>query len=129
MQHRKTLFGNVATVLAVLGLSLGAHADDLSGVWKGPWYLGMSSGVAVLRLDGGQGTLHMTNNENFGAEPVLLRDVSFESDVLRFLAKGDDGSAMTAVLPVRGDGAIRGAVTYGGYKLRLELSIVKSESR
>ncbi len=125
----KSIWGKAAAGLVILWLSFGVHAHDLSGVWKGPWYLGMSSGVAILRLDGGQGTLHMTNNENFGADPVPLRDVSFESGMLRFRAKGSDGSAMTAVLPVREDGAIRGPVTYGGYKLRLELSLLKSEPR
>jgi hypothetical protein len=129
MAYPKSIWGKVATGLTILGLSVGVHADELSGVWKGPWYLGMSSGVAVLRLEGGSGSLQMTNNENFGAEPVTLKDVSYESAVLRFRAKGSDGSAMTAGLPVRDDGAIRGAVTYGGYKLLLELSRVTSESR
>jgi len=123
------ILGKVASVLSFLALSVGVHAEELSGVWKGPWYLGMSSGVAVLRLGGDEGSLQMTNNENFGAEPVPLKDVSYEADVLRFRAKGSDGSVMVAGLPVRGDGAIRGSVTYGGYKLRLELSKVKSETQ
>jgi hypothetical protein len=113
-----------ASVFAGLVLSVGVHADDLSGTWKGPWYLGMSSGVATLQVDGSNGSLLLTNNENFGAEPVALKSVSFESNVLRFRAKGSDGSLMVASLPVRDDGAIRGTVTYGGYKLLLELSRV-----
>lgn len=129
MAYPKSIWGKVATGLTILGLSVGVHADDLSGVWKGPWYLGMSSGVAELRLAGGSGSLQMTNNENFGTEPVLLKDVSNDSDVLRFRAKGSDGNAMIAALPIREDGVIRGAVTYGGYKLLLELFRVQSESR
>lgn len=113
--------------LMILALSVGAHAEELAGTWKGPWYLGMSSGVAVLRLGDGEATLQMTNNETFGVEPVHLKDVSYDAKVLRFRAKGDDGSVMVAAIPVREDGAIRGAVTYGGYKLRLELSRLKSE--
>jgi hypothetical protein len=129
MAYPKSIWGKVVTGLTILGLSVGVHANDLSGVWKGTWYLGMSSGVAELRLAGGSGSLQMTNNENFGTEPVLLRDVSTDANVLRFRAKGSDGSTMVAALPVRVDGVIRGAVTYGGYKLLLELSRVQSESR
>ncbi len=113
--------------LMILAHSVGAHAEGLAGTWKGPWYLGMSSGVAVLRMGDGDATLQMTNNETFGADPVTLRDVSYEANVLRFRAKGADGSVMVGAIPVREDGAIRGAVTYGGYKLRLELSRLKSD--
>jgi len=127
MARRDGVWRIAASGLALLAVSVGAHAEDLAGVWKGPWYLGMSSGVAVLRLGDGQANLQMTNNEYFGVEPANLKDVSYEARMLRFRAKGNDGSAMVAALPVREDGAIRGAVTFGGYKLRLELSRLKSE--
>lgn len=113
--------------LAIMAVSVGAHAEDLAGVWKGPWYLGMSSGVAVLRLGEGESSLQMTNNEKFGLDPMKLKDVSYETGVLRFRVKGSDGDSMTAALPVREDGVIRGSATYGGYKLRLELSRQKAE--
>lgn len=126
MEHGASMRRRAAIGLMILALSVGAHAEGLAGVWKGPWYLGMSSGVAVLRLGDGEATLEMTNNETFGPDPVNLKDVSYEGQVLRFRAKGADGGVMAAAVPVREDGAIRGAVTYGGYKLRLELSRLKS---
>ena len=127
MAYGSSVLRMAAIGLMILALSVGAHAEGLTGVWKGPWYLGMSSGVAVLRMGDGGATLQMTNNETFGADPVSLTDVSYEAKVLHFRAKGADGNVMTAAVPVRDDGAIRGAVTYGGYKLRLELSRLKSD--
>lgn len=127
MAYGGSVWRMAAFGLTMIALSVGAHAEGLVGVWKGPWYLGMSSGVAVLRLGDGEASLQMTNNETFGAEPVNLKDLSYEAKVLHFRAKGADGSVMVAAIPVREDGAIRGAVTYGGYKLRLELSRLKSE--
>jgi len=125
MASVKGILRMAASLFSILAISVGVHADELSGVWKGPWYLGMSSGVATLRLDAGGGSLLMTNNENFGAEPVALKDVSFEANILRFRAKGGDGTLMVAGLPMREDGAVRGAVTFGGYKLLFELSRLK----
>jgi len=111
-----------ATVIVMaLASAAATRAEEMSGLWKGPWYLGMSSGVAVLRLDDGVATFQMTNNESFGSKPISLKDIVADGKQLRFRAVGEDGTVMVAILPVREDGAIRGPVKFGAYKLVLEL--------
>jgi hypothetical protein len=109
----------------------GAIAQTVSGTpagtWRGPWYLGMSSGAAtlVIGVDTTDGTLQFTNNDAFGEAVVALRDVRFDGGVLRFAATGADGKRLVCELPVDLDrGRLKGFVTYGGYKLRIELARV-----
>lgn len=108
-----------------------ARADDGSaaGLWRGPWYLGMSSGTATLVIAAGatDGTLQFTNNDAFGDTPVPLRELRVADGALRFVATGADGKRMVCDLPVDlAGGRLKGFVTYGGYKLRLELVRVPS---
>lgn len=104
----------------------GADATAVRGTWAGPWYLGMTSGIARLVLAGEgtlEGSLQMTNNERFGEETIRLTEAAFDGANLRFKVTGADGKALVAELPVSGDGArMKGFGKYGGYNVRFELS-------
>jgi len=94
-------------------------------LWHGPWYLGMTSGVADLSVTGNVGTLTLTNNENFGAEAVAVSDLERDNAQLRFRALGADGKTLSCQIPVSADGAkARGFCRYAGFNLRFELSRV-----
>ena len=124
-----------AMTLATLGfwamlppVPTGAAADQatIAGTWAGPWYLGMTSGVARLTLTGEgalEGTLQMTNNEKFGEEAAKLTQAAVDGATLRFKVTGADGKVLAAELPVSADGSrMKGFARYGGYNMRFELS-------
>lgn len=127
--------GRIVIALTASWLSLAAPlpaaaegdaAPDIRGTWTGPWYLGMTSGVATLVLEGEpalKGTLQLTNNERFGVAPRPLSEARFEEGQLRFKVTGDDGQRMTAQLPVTGEGArLKGLAKYSGYNIKFELT-------
>ncbi|MFO1318985.1 MAG: hypothetical protein U1F52_05175 [Burkholderiales bacterium] len=109
-----------------------SHADgsSIEGDWRGPWYLGMSSGIATLRLtktddgSGLNGSIQLTNNEKFGDEAARLLSMDVRDGHLVFRAAGADGQVMDArlAIPARDPGVLKGAAKYGGYKVRLELT-------
>lgn len=114
----------------------GASADpadgrEFEGEWRGPWYLGMSSGIATLTLtrekDGWSGILRMSNNERFGAMPMTLRSATYQDSLFVFRVVGEDGNVLEARLPAptTNGGMLKGPGRYGGYKLGLELSKVQ----
>lgn len=113
---------------AMLPVPTGIAADQASvvGTWAGPWYLGMTSGVAHLELTGEgalEGTLQMTNNEKFGEEAAKLTQAVADGTTLRFKVTGADGKALVAELPVSADGTrMKGFARYGGYNMRFELT-------
>lgn len=123
-----------AMTLAALGLwaflTSPARADAdpaaVRGTWTGPWYLGMTSGIARLALSGEgalEGTLQMTNNERFGEETAKLTEAAFDNGTVRFKVTGADGKALAAELPLSADGTkMKGFGKYGGYSVRFELS-------
>lgn len=107
----------------------GAESDpatDVRGIWTGPWYLGMTSGVATLTLRGEtalEGSLQLTNNERFGTAARPLSEAQFEGGQLRFKVTGDDGQRMIAQLPVAGEGTrMKGLAKYSGYNIKFELT-------
>jgi hypothetical protein len=104
----------------------GDAAIDVRGTWTGPWYLGMTSGVATLTLRGEaalEGSLQLTNNERFGTAARPLSEAQFESGQLRFKVTGEDGQRMTAQLPVAGEGTrMKGLAKYSGYNIKFELT-------
>lgn len=119
--------------VAALGLLLSAavhaagDATPEPGVWRGPWYLGMTSGVAELRLEEDSGTLALTNNENFGEGEARISGVERLPGMLRFRATGEDGKALVCQIPVTPDGGkARGFCRYGGFNLRFELTLAAS---
>lgn len=107
-------------------VSAGADAAVVRGTWAGPWYLGMTSGIARLTLTGEgalEGSIQMTNNERFGEESMKLTEAAFDGTNLRFKVTGADGKSLVAELPLSADGArMKGFGKYGGYNVRFELS-------
>ncbi len=114
-----------------LAAAISSHADSgdagaVRGDWTGPWYLGMTSGIARLTVSGDsklQGTLQMTNNERFGADAVAVEDVIFRDGQLSFRAIGADGKALVGQLPLSANGTVlKGFAKYGGYNIRFEFA-------
>ncbi len=105
-------------------VSVPVHAleEELLGVWKGRWHLGMSSGSAILTLRDAGSTLEMTNNEEFGASPVILTAVESIQRSLAFRAIGADGVAFVAKLPLSNDRTgLRGYARYGAVRVLLDV--------
>ena len=115
-----------ACLFALAGPSVWAGETSMDGLWKGPWYLGMSSGTAELRIstvgESLSGTLQLTNSETFGTDAHPLRNVSLVNGTFQFRVSGEDGQVMVGEVPVDlAKGVLKGSARYGGYKLRLEL--------
>lgn len=118
------------TWLAALALTAGflagpADADPtvLRGSWKGPWYIGMSSGIATMEItEDGSGKIALTNLDEFGTQPVALAKESFDGKAFKFSAAGANGAALTVNLQLEAGGRqLRGNGKYGGFGARLEL--------
>jgi hypothetical protein len=105
------------------GVTLADQLASLQGTWKGPWYIGMSSGLATMEIAAdGSGTIAFTNLENFGEDPVALTKSSFDGKTFRFAASGTSGVAMSfGMQPESGGKQLRGNGKYGGFGARLEL--------
>ena len=115
-----------AIVLAAHTWAGGAAADQLTslqGTWKGPWYIGMTSGLATMEIAAdGAGTIAFTNLENFGEQPVALTKTSFDGKSLRFAASGTGGVEFSVGTQLGSGGKqLRGNGKYGGFGARLEL--------
>jgi hypothetical protein len=118
-----------ATLFAPLSPASADEAVPETGLWRGPWYLGMTSGVAELKLTADGGALMLTNNENFGAEAVRISDLERIPGQLRFRASGADGKTLACQIPVFSDGTkARGFCRYGGFNLRFEFSRIGSST-
>jgi hypothetical protein len=103
-----------------------AAADDsgrLAGTWKGPWYIGMSSGIAVMDLAAdGSGTIVLTNLDEFGAQPIALTKQSFDGKRLNFSAIGANGAPLVMNLQLgEGGKQLRGNGKHSGFGARMEL--------
>lgn len=111
--------------LVMLSAAGPAAADPgaLAGSWKGPWYIGMSSGLATMEMaPDGSGKISLTNMDEFGAQPVALAKQTYDGKVLKFSATGANGAALTVGLQSENDGKrLRGNGKYGGFGARLEL--------
>ena len=95
----------------------------LAGSWKGPWYIGMSSGIATLQIaSDGAGNIALTNLDEFGAQPVPLEKPAYDGGVFRFSATGANGTALTMNLRAENEGKkLRGNGKFGGFGTRMEL--------
>ncbi len=115
-----------AIVLATntwVGAAPAEEVSSLQGTWKGPWYIGMTSGLAAMEIAAdGSGTIAFTNLENFGDEPVALTKTSFDGSTFKFGAFGTGGVEISFATQL-GSGAkqLRGNGKYGGFGARLEL--------
>ena len=115
-----------AIVLAAntcVGIALADQLALLQGTWKGPWYIGMTSGLATMEIAAdGSGTIVFTNLENFGEEPVALTKTSFDGRTFRFAASGTGGGVISFATQLGSDGKqLRGNGKYGGFGARVEL--------
>ena len=115
-----------AMVLAANTWAGAAFAEDLAslqGTWKGPWYIGMTSGLAAMEIAAdGSGTIAFTNLENFGDEPVALTKTSFDGRIFKFGASGTGGVEISFATQLGSDAKqLRGNGKYGGFGARLEL--------
>jgi hypothetical protein len=116
----------LAIVLVASSWVGGAPADQLAslqGTWKGPWYIGMTSGLAAMEIAAdGTGTIAFTNLEKFGDEPVALTKTSFDGRAFKFAASGTGGVEISFVTQLGSDAKqLRGNGKYGGFGARLEL--------
>jgi hypothetical protein len=99
-----------------------ADAGALNGSWKGPWYIGMSSGTVTMELaEDGSGTIALTNLDEFGSRPIPLVKQSFDGTSFSFSAVGASGTlVMTLRLGERGK-QLRGNGKHAGFGARMEL--------
>lgn len=121
---KKTWIAGLAMLLAAVAAL--ADPGKLAGSWKGPWYIGMSSGMATMEIAAdGSGTISLTNMDEFGAQPVPLAKQAYDGKVLRFSATGANGVPLTVGLQSENEGRrLRGNGKYGGFGARLELQRV-----
>jgi hypothetical protein len=116
--------GLVAMAMAIF-FAGAAHADSgaLRGSWKGPWYIGMSSGLVSLDIaEDGSGKIALTNLDEFGSQPVPLAKQSFDGKSFSFSATGANGAVLTMNLQLgEGGKQLRGNGKHAGFGARMEL--------
>jgi hypothetical protein len=114
----------VAMAMAIFfaGAAL-ADGSALRGSWKGPWYIGMSSGLVTLDIaEDGSGKIALTNLDEFGSQPVPLAKQSFDGKLFSFSATGANGAVLTMNLqPGEGGKQLRGNGKHAGFGARMEL--------
>jgi len=118
------VIGIAAMTLAIIfaGTAV-ADTGALHGSWKGPWYIGMSSGVVAMDInEDGSGKIALTNLDEFGSEPVPLAKQSFDGKVFTFSAIGANGAALVMSLQLgQGGRQLRGNGKHAGFGARMEL--------
>jgi len=116
--------GLVAMTMALFfaGVAI-ADTSALHGSWKGPWYIGMSSGIVSMDIaEDGSGKIALTNLDEFGSQPVALSRPSFDGKSFSFSATGANGAALVMNLQLGSDGKqLRGNGKHGGFGARMEL--------
>ena len=114
----------VAITMAIFfaGTAL-ADSGELRGSWKGPWYIGMSSGqVAMDIAEDGSGKIALTNLDDFGTQPIPLAKQSFDGKLFTFSATGANGAALIMNLQFsEGGKQLRGNGKHAGFGARMEL--------
>jgi hypothetical protein len=100
-----------------------ADTGALQGSWKGPWYIGMSSGMVVMDIAGdGSGQIALTNLDEFGSKPIPLAKQAFDGKLLTFSATGANGAVLTMNLQLgEGGKQLRGNGKHAGFGARMEL--------
>jgi hypothetical protein len=123
MNMKITLIAGLVMLAATVAVPAVADPGALAGSWKGPWYIGMSSGIATMEIAAdGSGKIALTNLDEFGAQPVPLEKQAYDGKVFRFSATGANGAALTVGLQAENEGKkLRGNGKFGGFGTRLEL--------
>ena len=120
--------GLIAVAIAIF-YACAAMADTsaLRGSWKGPWYIGMSSGIAVMEIAAdGSGNVTLTNLDEFGAKPVPLAKPTFDGKTFGFIATGANGAPLVMKLQLgEGGKQLRGNGKHAGFGARMELQRIK----
>jgi hypothetical protein len=112
----------VTMALVCAGTAL-ADMTTLRGSWKGPWYIGMSSGLVTMEIaEDGSGKIALTNLEEFGSQPVALAKQVFNGRMFTFSATGASGAVLTMGLQLGEDARqLRGNGKHAGFGARMEL--------
>ena len=112
----------IAVAFFLAGAAI-ADTGDLQGMWKGPWYIGMSSGIVAMDIaEDGSGTIALTNLNEFGSQPIALAKQSFDGKSLAFSAIGANGAVLIMNLRLYGAGKqLRGNGKHAGFGTRMEL--------
>ena len=100
-----------------------ADTNELRGTWKGPWYIGMSSGIATVEIaEDGSGTVALTNLDEFGPAPAPLAKQSFDGRSFTFSSTSTTGAVLTMNLQMGNEGKLlRGNGKHNGFGTRMEL--------
>lgn len=100
-----------------------ADTNALHGTWKGPWYIGMSSGIATVAIaEDGSGTIALTNLDEFGSAPAPLAKQSFDGRSFSFSSTSATGAVLTMNLQMGNEGKLlRGNGKHNGFGARMEL--------
>ena len=119
---RMTRFAAIVVASFLAGAAM-ADTGELHGSWKGPWYIGMSSGIVAMDIaEDGSGTIELTNLDEFGSKPIPLTKQSFDGKSLAFSATGDNGAVLTMNLRLDDTGKqLRGNGKHAGFGARMEL--------
>lgn len=119
---RITRWAAVAAAFFLAGFAM-ADTGELQGSWKGPWYIGMSSGLVAMEIAAdGSGKITLTNLEEFGSKPVALARQSFDGKLLTFSATGANGAVLNMNLQLgEGGKQLRGNGKHAGFGARMEL--------
>ncbi len=119
----KAIWVAAMTMATVFALAAFADTNALHGSWKGPWYIGMSSGIVTLDIaEDGSGKISLTNLDEFGSQPIALTKQSFDGKLLTFSATGANGAVLTMNLRLgEGDKQLRGNGKHAGFGARMEL--------
>ncbi|HZP92974.1 MAG TPA: hypothetical protein VFB20_08845 [Burkholderiales bacterium] len=113
-------------LLAVIAASPPAPAQEdaaPAGIWKGPWYRGMTSGTMMLEVSGdGSGSVRFTNLETFGDGPAVLQKTATKAGTYEFAAFGAAGAEFAgSARLIKGGKALGGTARYEGFPIKFEL--------
>jgi hypothetical protein len=113
-------------VAALLAGAAAADTGALRGTWKGPWYIGMSSGIVAMEIaEDGSGSIALTNLDEFGQQPIALSTQTFDGKAFAFTAIGANGAPLVMRLRLdEGGRQMRGNGKHGGFGARMELKRV-----
>ena len=119
----KAMWIAALTMAALFAGTSIADTGVLQGSWKGPWYIGMSSGMVTMDIAAdGSGKIALTNLDDFGSQPVSLAKQSFDGKLFSFSATGANGAALLMSLQLADGGKqLRGNGKHGGFGARMEL--------
>jgi hypothetical protein len=101
----------------------GEDSHSLAGVWRGPWYRGMTSGLMTLEIaDDATGRIAFTNLESFGDLSTPLAKSRVQGGEIEFSAIGAGGRDFTGQAMKTAHGrTLRGSARYEGFQFKFDL--------